>query len=117
LSWERMRIWRLSNGYYILNSLKTGNNLQIRPNGHAIFANKNKLRWEWFRIEQKGADIFFVSGHTGRVVQTRPNGQCWAANHNRLTWERFRIVDGRRRDLLVNNHKCVGPYPNKSKCW
>jgi hypothetical protein len=96
-----MMILPSGEGKYVIQSQKTGYNLQCNPYGHASFANTNFGSYERFSIE-KGAngEFFFVSELLGRTLQMNPSGRVGCVNFNRMFYERF--------DVIVND----GPFHN-----
>ena len=91
-SWEQMIILKTEDGKYIIQSRWDDTNLQVHPNGHVQFENKNQLLWEKFDVESDGKRFYFISCHTGKTLQCTAEGYCWCANNNRKKWESFEVV-------------------------
>ena len=91
MDWEKLCLKKGPKGSVIVQSLRTGNNLQCCPDGKLEFNNKNELLWEQWNLLDEGGHFFLESRHTGNVLQVQPDGQCKAANKNKLGWEQLDI--------------------------
>ena len=64
---ESLRMHQLENGMVILKSLKTGRNLQVRPDGSCHFKREEEETWEQLTLEVKGDKYFFIA-HNGNAL-------------------------------------------------